>query len=780
MKKIQTSKILQTILFLLAVATAVGTVVHTTLFHTSDRGFEYGSSGFQALTDNWSYRLVYSDGTYSGKISTSLPTDIPAENIEELRMYTYLPSNLDSGIWLNVNSAFQSLEIYVDNELIYSLDKIEGLTSNPVVYGRRRFIKLEGDCSGKQLEIHYKSLLSSFKGRASTVYIGDKTSIIYYLLWKYILINLAGGLATLMGIILLVVYLIKRRDKWIYRIYPTMGFTLYLIGVWVLTQTATIHAFFADTAGIHTAEMLSLLLLPLPALRLIDESQNGRFRKIINAISAVDILIITFEIVMAFAFKQELMNYLLLTNGMLIVTVAYCFVTTIIIYFTDRAHFHKLRWLHLAYLCIGAATVGEIVMLLFVPTLEYGQPVSLGIMGFSFCAMVWMFQQTSYDEAQVSTHLRQAEVKTAFLANTSHEIRTPINAILGMSTLIVRESDDPQIRETAQEMREGGLSLLNLINSILDLSRIDSDKMRIINEPYDMSGFIDSIDGMQHEFPGIGLETSINSVIPIEATGDKEKILRIIRGILQYASQHTATRTMMNISFEEHNETTIVLVIDIRDCDHSLTREELRGIKRPFSLSPLLIGRVIGLSVSASLTELMNGKITAMNSGQDACFTIRLPQTGSLADTLTRYTVPSREAEEPSFNNVRILAVDDTPMNLRIFQRLLMGTGAQITTASTGEEALELAAANTYDLIFLDNIMPGISGEETFQAIRSDATGPNSHCPIVMMTADNSPENNEKYFAMGFASFLYKPYGKADLIKIMNKILNDGEVRDDK
>lgn len=367
-----------------------------------------------------------------------------------------------------------------------------------------------------------------------------------------------------------------------------------------------------------------------------------------------------------------------------------------------------------------------------------------------------------------------AEAKSSFLANMSHEIRTPINAVLGMNEMILREAQDEEIRGYAQNIQSAGTALLSLINDILDISKIESGKMELMPEKYQLGGLLyDILLVVQPrvENKGLQLVLDIDENIPNELYGDEVRIRQIITNILTNAVKYTEKGSVtLRVKMEKKDERHIILKVAVKDTGIGIKESKevlFASFQRGGDLRAHHIeGTGLGLSITQQLLEMM-GSDLEMESiyGKGSVFSFELVQTvvseepmGNLNDLYQKRLLQEQKYRE-SFRapDAHVLVVDDNVMNQKVVKSLLKQTLVQIDTAADGAGCLEKCARNRYDLILMDHLMPHMDGVEAFHHLRADKQGLNYKTPVIILTANAVAGMKQQYLEEGFNGFLSKP-----------------------
>ena len=370
-----------------------------------------------------------------------------------------------------------------------------------------------------------------------------------------------------------------------------------------------------------------------------------------------------------------------------------------------------------------------------------------------------------------------SEAKTVFLSNMSHEIRTPINAILGMNEMVLRESGDQTILSYSENIKSAGNTLLNLVNDILDLSKIEAGKFEIIPVDYDLSGMIHDLTNVitiRTEAKGLEFKIDIDNSIPKSLNGDEIRVKQIITNILTNAVKYTEKGSVtlkLTCKKTDRDDNRVVIRVSVIDTGIGIKPEDMRKLFTKFERieekrNRKIEGTGLGMSITKSLLEMMGSELEVESVyGSGSTFSFDLEQKVVAWDQIGSYEQTNNDRprakekykEKLHAPDASVLVVDDTDLNLTVFSQLIKHTGIQIDTAESGNECLEKAAEKTYDLIFLDHMMPGMDGTETLHELRAQTSGPNRNTPVICLTADALEGAREQYISAGFTDYLMKP-----------------------
>lgn len=365
--------------------------------------------------------------------------------------------------------------------------------------------------------------------------------------------------------------------------------------------------------------------------------------------------------------------------------------------------------------------------------------------------------------------------KTDFLSSMSHEIRTPLNAIVGFSEAIQDEEDLASAKQDAKDIILASQNLLEIVNGILDISKIEANKMEITNCDYSIIEECQTIYKLIK--PRIGekpIEFIMNVApdIPNTLYGDKGKIKEIITNLLTNAVKYTEKGTIIfDIScINKNNNSTII--ISVEDTGRGIKPEKIDKLFTKFERldedrNTTLEGTGLGLAITKRLVEMLNGKIIVQSVfGSGSKFTVYLPQIISA----NQKTETIKKENNLDLSTKKVLVVDDNDLNLKIAERLLKKYNLQIETCKSGYECLDKINNNQkYDLIFMDDMMPKTSGTETLHILKDN---PDFKTKVIVLTANAIEGMKEKYIEDGFNDYLAKPIEKEELERILRHYLN--------
>ena len=361
----------------------------------------------------------------------------------------------------------------------------------------------------------------------------------------------------------------------------------------------------------------------------------------------------------------------------------------------------------------------------------------------------------------------------------SHEIRTPLNAIVGFSECMLDSNDLKETKEYAGDIVDASKQLLEIVNGILDISKIEANKVEIIPKNYNPREVFDGLRKLVlpriKEKP-IEFKMVFSPDLPGILRGDIAKVKQIILNILTNAAKYTDKgEIIFNVNcINRLDSKTCLMYISVKDTGRGIKKDKLETIFGKFERidedkNTTTEGTGLGLAITKGLVDLMGGRITVFSKyGEGSTFRVYLEQ-----GIISMEVPESNNSEDEEINYIdysgkKILIVDDSKINLKVAETLMKPYNFEVDTAISGEEALEKVNNKQYDLIFMDIMMPKMNGVETLYKLREKE---DFITPVIALTADAIEGTDEKYLNIGFNSYLSKPIDRKLLNKVINKYL---------
>lgn len=392
--------------------------------------------------------------------------------------------------------------------------------------------------------------------------------------------------------------------------------------------------------------------------------------------------------------------------------------------------------------------------------------------------------------------LSASQAKSTFLAKISHEMRTPLNAIIGLSELSLGKDKLPgPVGENIEKIYNSGMTLLGIVNDLLDISKIESGKFEIIPREYDVPSLINDTVGLNIIRIGskpVTFNLLVEETLPSRLVGDELRVKQVFNNLLSNAFKYTREGTVeWRISAEQEGDA-LWLTAAVRDSGIGIRPEDREKLFTDYSRLDMeknrnLEGTGLGLALTKKILEAMDGKITLESEyGKGSTFTVRFRQKSVNAEPIGSAVAENlknfRYSDHKRIRNMdllrihcpyaKVLVVDDMPVNLEVARGMLKPYGMQVDCASGGIEAVDIIQKEEirYDAVFMDHMMPDMDGIEAVRVIRQEiGTEYAKTVPIIALTANAVVGNEEMFLSHGFQDFLSKPIDIMRLDAVINR-----------
>ena len=386
-----------------------------------------------------------------------------------------------------------------------------------------------------------------------------------------------------------------------------------------------------------------------------------------------------------------------------------------------------------------------------------------------YCVKLTTKLENARREADAANHS-----KSLFLAKMSHEIRTPINAIIGMNEMILREEDRQDIIDYGMDVKRSAYSLLSTINDILDLSKIESGKMELVFAEYDVCTLLHDIINMitmKAKDKGLEIKLCLDEQLPSKLYGDDVRLRQILINLLNNAVKYTETGSVTLSVSGEIQDSNVNLYFEVKDTGIGIKKEDLNKLFAEFERieekrNRNIEGTGLGISITTQLLAMMGSQLKVDSVyGEGSKFYFHLVQ--NIVDREPIGDIEERMHEQVKEYNydvsfvapeAKILVVDDNQVNRKVFLNLLKELQMEIHEATGGFACLDMITKQSYDLIFLDHMMPDLDGVETIKKMHILDNNLCKETPVIALTANALSGAREMYLDIGFSDYLSKPF----------------------
>ena len=621
---------------------------------------------------------------------------------------------------------------------------------------------------------------------ANEVFFATRLGILRDLFEQFGLEFFIGLTILILGLICLIASVIYKIVHKKYLEMEHLSIGVILGACWVLS-----NSFFRqmDTGHIPVLSdipFLMVMAMPLPFLVFVNSLQSGRYYKLIRVAGVIEI--INFVVCGA-----------LFVAGIVpledsFIPSALCAMFSIVVMFITlikdvKEHLiGSYMTVAVGFVVLAVAAVIQIFWYLFASNKAFsGLFMAFGLFGFIICAIIHTIKQLIGIRVEANEAMHISKVKDDFLANMSHEIRTPLNGILGLDEMILRGTRETATRKHALEIKSAGDTLLSIINDILDLSKIESGNFKILPDDYDLASVLNDVINMTRPRAvkkGLGYNFKVDPEIPSSLHGDEVRIRQVLLNLVNNAIKYTKKGHVdVEITFRRKSESEIDLIACVADTGIGIREEDKATLFQSFHRleerrNRNVEGTGLGLHITHRILTMMEGRIT-FNSiyEKGSVFTVSIPQgmvrpepIGDFSKAVTEF-LNNIETDAVTLYapDARVLVVDDNDMNLEVMEGMLKDTKMKVALSDSGQDCIEKLEQEEFDLVLLDQMMPGMSGEDTLNELneRDMLHG----TPVIALTADAIMGARENYISKGFTDYISKPVKYGELEKMLKRYI---------
>jgi len=750
--------------------------------------FDFSQYECEEYLGEWEYINV--DGT---KTTFVLPHSFDVKKGDTVTFSTVLPDDIMDDRYLCIRTG-RSFVAYVDGVEIYNFDATKCMTG-PIVKAYYLCVPLKKDYAGRKLTI-YKYDTSADNSNVGSMYIGDMYGIYRMAFGKASMpFNFAVVLA-LLAILTLIIFSIISRviERKLPIVYLALG--ILCAAFWVICDSYMFQIVFDRVFFDGTMAYMITILLACPFFVYLNLLQEGRYAKIYNVFSILNIINFVVLCILHFTNTATFGSVLYHIDAVVFADILLIFGIIIYDYVKNKESVKNKKYLHIGMGGLLLFSVVEIIVIILNfnnNQLPSGIYLLIGLfilLGFAITDQIHSLReyQRFTNEAIAAT-----KAKSDFLANMSHEIRTPINAIIGMNEMILRESKDDNITEYAHDVYTASNRLLDIVNDILDFSRVEAGKVEIIEREYNIGETISLASNMieiKTKEKKLDFRVEASEKLPKVLYGDEKRISEVMINILNNAVKYTVRGVILFSIYGEYDEQGFNLVFSVKDTGIGIKPEDQAKLFGDFERfdsekNRNIEGTGLGLAITARLVDMMGGSIFVDSLyGSGSKFTIRLPQR-VIDDTPIGNYLDYRRTNNKEDKDIqrdyiapeaKVLIVDDLAINRKVITRLLSKTQIMTVEADSGQKMLELIEKEHFDLILLDHMMPGMDGVDTLKAVSTLESNQCANTPIIALTANAIVGAKEQYLRAGFTDYLSKPVKPFDLESMVLKYLPEEQI----
>lgn len=728
-----------------------------------------------------SWSRVLSDGT---RMPIAVPYKGSCDKGTPLVLEAVLPTIDTDKSFICFRGSQQNCRIYVDDILRHEYNTSATRIfpgSSPSAY---ILCELGIADSGRVIRIELISN-THFSGTFNEVRYGNEFD-----LWLHIiranLVELGIDIfMLLLGILVLVGGMIIHFRAGELRMLELLGLVITAASLITFTESLLRQLFFPNVSVVADLSYYLIGLALMALIAFIDEVQGHRYKYSYMVLTGITFLDLIANFVMAYFGVMELFNSMWLTMGYIVIVLIIFVINIFRDIHSGDIRSYKDIMLGLLLFC-ASIMLGNLLVNVIDVMDSVGIFIALGV-----CLLLSTVLHRTVKEVVAldrSSHkaLYDKELKEKLFASISHDIRTPINGVMGMDETILKESSDPQVLECARSIMTSSKMILSLVNDLLDFSRAEAGSIQIIPRSYRSIDLLSDSIGMIEESAAakeLKLNLDIDPNLPAGLVGDDLRIRQILINLLSNAVKYTTEGSItLFVTLINDDRDRTALRLTVRDTGRGIHEEDIPRLFDTFSRleegsDRAIAGTGLGLSITKCLIDLMDGRIVVESEyGKGSVFTCLIPQTVEDYTPLGDFNA-ARAARITGSHDTQtaivapeahILVVDDNPINLTVMKNLLKPSGSRVELVADGEMAVDLCRCKHFDLIFMDHMMPGMNGTEALSAIREDHSGLNTETPVIALTANETLGSCDMYKRYGFTDFLPKPVS-SDMLNRMLK-----------
>jgi len=691
---------------------------------------------------------------------------LPPQGFATYELMILLPREKQQ-LAFNIRDMYSAYTLYVNGKLIAS-NGIPGVSKETTVPYWSTQVKPFPSADTLHLALQIANFHHSKGGNAKSIEIGSFSSLQADSNLDYAFDFLLTGCMVMGGLYFLGLYLLGRQDK------ATLYFALFcffysyrIIGA----GDYAIHSIFPSLdwhLAIHCEYISLFLAVAMFALYTRNLYWDDTPHKIIFVMTGICFALAVITLISPPILFSKLINPFI---GLLVFYIL--FATWIYI----KAYRNKRIGATYALISTGAIFIIFIALILAYYDVTYPEKLALfiGYLGFFFCQSLILSFRFAYTLKKAKADAEMGlKVKSEFLSTMSHEIKTPLNAVVGMTHLMIREAPRPDQKQHLDVLLFSANNLLTIVNDILDLNTIEEGKIQFIEAPFNIAEIASNIISaykMSATDTGIDLMLKLDNELPAKISGDAKRISQITGNLVQNAIKFTSKGWVrLEVSILNKHEKEITLKISVQDTGIGIAKEKQKLIFDQFtqiesSTTRGFGGTGLGLAISKRLLELQGSELQLKSEegkGSDFYFVQTFP---ILEEDKKQQQTSTENINEKPLKGVRVLIVEDNRMNVLVVQSFLRRWGAESDVSVNGQEALDHFDVTRHQIVLMDLHMPVLDGYQATKQLRERG----ETVPIIALTASLAPDVKQDMFSIGMTDIVSKPFNPDQLL---SKILD--------
>ena len=730
----------------------------------------------------------------------SLPYTEPSKAHEVYAIENVIPDEY-RGMTISFLSADKELSVSVDGKVIYEFGKEDKRLFGHTPGSITNFIDLPEDYSEGKIRIEVVSPYDGYATNFLNITAGAK-DVIEFALVKKNLVNYLFCMIILFSAVMLVVFeLIDVFSKQPVSGVAYLGVLCFFGAIYHAIETKSLNIFFGNQTFYSIIVFIVIMIMPVFLCMYYLCSYDEKFQKRIKANLLLCYANIAVQICIQVFGIADFMVIAPLSHAIIMITIINLVAITnktLIHKYKETGKFNKyllLEGIGVLSILIGSAV--DIITFYISPVGEMGKYGRIGMLVFSvLMLMIHVRSISSRYVTQVKENVdlmsklldkanAENRAKTVFLANMSHEIRTPMNSIMGFAEILLKQGISGEQEEYVLNIRESSQNLLSIINDILDISKIESGKMELVENEFSTEKLFSSVlmeIGLLAQKKGLEFRYAIDEKLPKTFFGDEVRIREVLVNVLNNAIKYTHTGYVsLAVMPGNVKDDVMVLEIKVEDTGIGISKESQKLIFDAFEQVEQLKnkgieGTGLGLSIVKGYLSLMHGNVSVESEvGQGSVFSISIPL--SVIDKSPAGLIAPEKAKnvQSGISDMKLekktaLVVDDSMVNLKVIRKILESYGLVVDDANGGEKSVEMCKNKQYDAVFMDQMMPGMDGITAMKEIRKipgyEIGGQNK---IFVLTANAIKGVEQELIAEGFDEYFSKPIDIGAIEKTLSR-----------